>query len=274
MKKIIAAVLLLVATLNVNAQRKLEKIWETDTIIKTPESVLFDANRNVLYVSLIDGQPWEADGKGGIAKISVDGTEINQEWITGLHCPKGMAISGGSLYVADLDEVVVINIKKGAIEKRIKPEGAAQLNDVTVASKGVLYVSDSKFGKVFKIENDKASLYLENLPGVNGLRFVGKDLYIAAGKEFVKADAKKQITKVATLPQGGDGVEPVGPYGDFLVTAWMGYIYYVHVNGNVDVLVDTHDMKRNAADIGLDPTKYIVYVPTFFGKTVAAYQLK
>jgi hypothetical protein len=209
-----------------------------------------------------------------VAKISVDGTEVNQEWITGLHCPKGMAIVGNNLYVADLNEVVVINIKKGAIEKRIKPEGAAQLNDVTASSKGVVFVSDSKNGSVYKIENDKASLYLENLPGINGLKHVGKELFIASGKDFVKANAQKEITKIATLPEGGDGVEPVGPYGDFLVTSWLGYIYYVHVNGNVDTLVNTRDMNKNAADIGLDPSKYVVYVPTFFGKTVAAYQLK
>lgn len=274
MKKIAFALVFIIAATIVNAQRKLEKIWETDTIVKVPESVLYDANRDILFVSLIDGQPWEADGKGGVAKISTDGTEINQEWVTGLNCPKGMGISGGSLYVADLNEVVVINIKKGLIKKRIKPEGAAQLNDITVASKGVLYVSDSKLGKVYKIEDDKASLYLDSLPGINGLKLVGKDLFIAAGKDFVKANAKKEITKIATLPQGGDGVEPVGPYGDFLVTSWIGYIYYVHVNGNVDVLVDTHDMKKNTADIGLNVAKYIVYVPTFFGKTVAAYQLK
>lgn len=274
MKNIAIVLSALLLTTALQAQRKLEKLWETDTIIRVPESVLYDDKRDILYVSLIDGQPWEADGKGGVAKISTDGTTIDQEWITGLHCPKGMAIVGNSLYVADLNEVVVINIKKGVIEKRIKPEGAGYLNDVTAAPKGVVYVSDSREGKVFRIEDDKASLYLDNLPGINGLKHVGKDLIIAAGKNFVKANADKKITPIATLPEGGDGVEPVGPYGDFLVTAWAGYIYYVHANGNVDVLVDTHDMKKNTADIGINTTKYIVYVPTFFGKTVAAYQLK
>src|SRR6187549_3002455 len=115
---------------------RLVKLWETDTIIKVPESVLFDASRSTLFVSLIDGMPWEADGKGGIAKMSLDGTTTNQEWVTGLNCPKGMGIAGNHLYVADLAEVVVINIKKGTIEKRIKPDGAVNLNDIAVTPKG------------------------------------------------------------------------------------------------------------------------------------------
>src|SRR6187549_1561215 len=83
------------------AKRKLEKIFETDSVIRVPESVLFDGGRNTLFVSLIDGAPWEADGKGGIAKMSLDGTDVNQEWISGLNCPKGMGIEGNRLYVAD-----------------------------------------------------------------------------------------------------------------------------------------------------------------------------
>ena len=136
-----------------NKTRSLEKIWETDTIIPVPESVLFDAKRNTLYVSLIDGQPWEADGKGGVAKMSVDGTTSDLEWIKGLNCPKGMGIDGNRLYVADLTKVVIINIKKGTIEGAISPEGAVGLNDITIIPGGALYVSDSKTGTVYKIEN-------------------------------------------------------------------------------------------------------------------------
>jgi hypothetical protein len=51
MKKFVISLLILTATISVNAQRKLEKLWETDTIIKTPESVLYDGVRKVLYVS-------------------------------------------------------------------------------------------------------------------------------------------------------------------------------------------------------------------------------
>ena len=102
---------------------------------------------------------------------------------------------------------------------------------------------------------------------------MGTDLYIGAGKMFLKADAKKQITKLAELPQGIDGIEPVDN-GNFLLTAWAGYIWYVYTDGRIETLLETHQQKKNTADIGYDADKKIVYVPTFNAKTVVAYSLK
>lgn len=273
MKSIILT-LLAGITLNAAAQQhQLEKIWQTDTIVAIPESVYPDLKNGILFVSLIDGSGWVADGKGGIGVMSPDGKSYDSTWIKGLNAPKGMGIVGNKLYVADITEVVVVDIKKGIIEKKIKIDSAQGLNDITVSDQGIIYVSDSRGGKVWRLEKEVPTLYLENLKGVNGVKAVGTDLYIAAGKNFVKADAQKQITPVAELPQGGDGVEPVGN-GDFIVTAWAGYIFYVHADGKVETLLETHAQKRNTADIGYDPVKKIVYVPTFNGKSVDAYQLK
>jgi sugar lactone lactonase YvrE len=222
---------------------------------------------------LINGSPWEADGRGGVGKLSMDGKKYDSLWITGLNAPKGMGMYGNRLYVADISDVVVIDIKNGKIEKKLPVENASGLNDITVTSKGIVYVSDSRTSKIWRIENDKASLYLDSMRGVNGLKAMGDDLIIASGRSFIKADGKKNITSIAELPQGGDGVEPFGN-GDFIVTSWGGYIYYVHANGQVDTLLDTHLEKKNTADIGYDPVKRIVYVPTFNAKTIAAYQLK
>ena len=72
---------------------------------------------------------------------------------------------------------------------------------------------------------------------------------------------------------GGDGVEPIGN-SDWIVTTWAGVIYYVHADGKIDTLLDTREAKKNTADIGYDYLKKIVYVPTFFAKTIAAYQLE
>ena len=272
MKKLFS-LLLIGSALYSNAQsHKLERLWETDSVIAVPESVLPDLNKKILYVSLIDGGGWVADGKGGVGIMQPDG-EFNATWITGLHAPKGLGIVGNRLFVADMSEVIVIDIKNGKIEKRIAPENASGLNDVTVTDNGVVFVSDSRAGRIWKIENDAASLYLDSVKGVNGLKAIGEDLYIGAGKSFVKADKNKTITKVAELPQGIDGIELVGN-GDFIVTSWGGYIFYVSANGTVETLLETHQQKKNTADIGFDPKGRTVYVPTFNGKTIAAYRLK
>lgn len=252
--------------------QKLEKVWETDTIVAVPESVLPDAGTKVLYVSLIDGAAWEADGKGGIGRLSFDGKQYDPTWVTGLNAPKGLGLYQNRLFVADISEVVVIDVKKGAVEKRISIQGASALNDVTVSEKGIVYVSDSKTARIWRLENDEPTLYLENMQGVNGLKAVGDALLIASGKTFLKAGPDKSLTKIAELPQGGDGVEPL-QNGDYLVSAWVGSVFYVSASGTVKTLLDLQPEKKNTADIGYDPTTRMVYVPTFLGKTVAAYRL-
>jgi len=256
-----------------NAQHQLEKIWSTDSVVATPESVLPDLKKGILYVSLIDGGPWDADGKGGVGRLSVDGKKYDGNWISGLNAPKGLGMYGNRLYAADINEVVVIDISNRKIDKKISVPGASGLNDITVTDNGVVYVSDTKTGRVWRIENDNPVLFLENMNGANGLKAIGNDLYILSGKNFVKADAQKNISKVVDLDQNGDGLEPVGN-GDFIATSWMGFVYYVHSDGKIETLLDTHLDKKNTADIGYDPQKKIIYVPTFNAKTVVAYQLK
>lgn len=254
-----------------NAQHQLQKIWETDTIVAVPESVL--PVKDVLYVSLIAGAPWDADGVGGIAKIDKDGKNYKGTWVAGLNAPKGLGIYKDNLYAADLSDVVVVDTKTGSIKKRINIPGASGLNDITVSDKGSVYVSDSKTGKIWKIDNDIPQLFMDSVNGVNGLKALGDQLLVLGGKSFISVNPEKQITKIAELPQGGDGIEPVGN-GDYIATSWSGFVYYVYADGRVETLLDTSKEKRNTADIGYDPVKKIIYVPTFNAKTVAAYQLK
>src|SRR6187551_4036729 len=135
---------------------KLTKVWESEATLKTPESVRFDAKRKVLYVSNIDGEPWAADGKGSIAKVGLDGKVIAAEWVTGLDCPKGLALSddGKWLYAADAGGIVVIDVDAGKIKNKIAIPDTLQLNDL-VNDKGTLYVSDSKGKKVFQVKDGK-----------------------------------------------------------------------------------------------------------------------
>ena len=273
MKKILC-ILLVAISLYTNAQtHQLVKLWETDTVVAIPESVLTDTKKGILYVSLIDGGPWDADGKGGIARLDIDGKKYKSDWITGMNAPKGMAIADDKMYVADITQVIVIDVKKGNIDKKIAWDSAKGLNDVTADNNGIVYVSDSRTGKIWRIEKDVPTLYLENMRGVNGVKAVGEDLYIGSGKTFVKANSKKELTTIAEVTQGIDGIEPVGN-GDFILTAWMGYIWYVDAQGKVETLLESHADKMNTADIGYDPVKRIVYVPTFNAKRVIAYSLK
>jgi hypothetical protein len=250
----------------------LEKLWETDTIVAIPESVIPDATHKFLFVSLIDGGGWDADGKGGVGKLSLDGKKYDSTWIKGLNAPKGLGRFGNRLYAADISEVVVIDIKKGVVEKKIPVEGANGLNDITVDAKGIVYVSDSRKSKVWKIEHDQPVLFMDNMSGANGLKAHGEELYVLANKSVLNVDAAHKVRTITTLPSGGDGVEEVGN-GDLIVSEWQGTIYYVYADGRKELMLDRRPEKKNTADIHYDQSTHILYVPGFNGKTVTAYRL-
>ena len=256
------------------AQPKLVKKWESEAVLKVPESVYFDKAGKVLYVSNIEGEPWGRDGAGSIGKVGLDGKVIAAEWVKGLHAPKGMALAKGTLWVADLSELVGIDVAKGAVATRVAVPGATRLNDVTMDAKGALYVSDSESKKVHKVEGTTVTTLLEGLKGPNGLLAHGDALYVLDAGTLYQVQADKTLKKIADGMEGGtDGVEPITG-GGFVVSTWGGVIYHVAADGTKHVLQDTRADKINSADIGFDPETNTVYVPTFFRNTVAAYTLQ
>lgn len=269
------ALFLLVASNSfINAQHALHRLWETEAVIEVPESVLFDGKSGVLYVAQIDGKPGEKDGKGAVGKIGLDGKIINLNWISGLNAPKGMGQFKGKLFVADVDEVVVVDIKTGKIIEKIKVVGALFLNDITIDKKGNVYVSDSNTKKIHLISNGAISVYHESTTNPNGLLAVGTDLLILDSGTLFKVDAQKKVTTLVTdLDKSTDGIEEVKS-GEYIVSCWSGVIYYVKADGSKQQLIDTKEQKVNSADIGYDAKKRIVYVPTFFKNSVVAYHLK
>jgi DNA-binding beta-propeller fold protein YncE len=270
---LLSAVLTAFTTIYAQAQHSLVQLWETEATLPIPESVLYSASEKLLYVAMIDGKPGEKDGKGGIAKVGLDGKIIAHDWIAGLDAPKGMGKMGNKLYVADLTAVVEIDTKSGKVTKRHEIEGAKFLNDLTVDAKGNIYVSDSETKKVHLIQKGKISTYFEELTRPNGLLAVGGDLLIADSGTLKRLGRDKKVTIIAEgMEKSTDGIEQVKP-GEYIVSTWAGLVYYVTDKG-AEKLLDTSADKINAADIGYDPIKKIVYVPTFMKNSVVAYQLK
>ncbi len=259
-----------------SAQKQLIKLWSTDTLLKVPESVLFDGKNNVLYVANIDGQPWANDGKGSIGKVGLDGKIIAVDWVSGLQAPKGMGLYKNKLYVADLTELVVIDVTTGTVIERIVVEGAGGLNDVSADENGTIYVTDSRARRVYEVKEGKASMLLDSskLKGPNGILKHKGSLYVLDAGSMYRMEKDRSLTKLAEGMEGGtDGIENVGG-GDFIVSTWGGVVYYVNADGTKQVLLDGREQKINSADIGYDAAKRIVYIPTFWKNSVIAYELR
>jgi sugar lactone lactonase YvrE len=248
--------------------------WETDTVLTTCESVLYDKANDVLYVANIAGKPDSVDGVGFISKVGLDGKVTEAQWVKGLNAPKGMGIANGKLYVADITTLVEIDPANGTVTNKYPVEGAQFLNDVTTDNSGKVYVSDSNTGAVSVLENGTVSSYLADQHGPNGLLADGDTFLIAlwADKTLNTVDASKQVVMKADSIENPDGIEAVGD-GGYLVSSWNGKITYVAPDGRTKEILNTTADGVSAADIEYIADKKLLLIPTFFKNKVVAYEL-
>jgi hypothetical protein len=267
MKQIALSCIVMTLCSTLFAQHSLEKIWETDSVtLRNPESVLYDSISNSLYVSSM--------GAGTIVRIGTDGKVLRNAWVTGLTSNKGSALFNGLLYIAEASAVAVVDVDKASIIKRIPVEGAQILNDVAVDSKGIIYVTDTRGAKVYRIEGDKPAVYLENMPGANGLLTVNTDLYVLTSTSFQKVDARKVITKIADgFESGLDGIVMVAE-NEFVISNYQGILYYVKADRTKQLLLDTRANRIMSNDISYDSKTKTLYVPSFGTNRVIAYKVK
>lgn len=244
-----------------------------------PESALHDPAADVYLVSNLDGQPAEKDGNGFISRVSPAGEIVELRWIDGasdgvtLHAPKGMALLGDTLIVADIDHVRLFDRVSGVPIGDWAVDGATFLNDVTVSPGGTIYVSDTgvrfEGGEpedsgtsgihAFAGDGSRRSLDTGDLTGINGLAAAGSRLYgvsYGSGRIFVIEDGT--LVDLPELPGLGlDGVV-VSDQG-LLVSDWdTQTVYLLRENGSVSAVV------RNVpspADIGVDRNRDRLLIP-------------
>lgn len=264
--------LFILVSLSATAQ-KLEKLWSSEGALKTPESVLYDSQLNFVFVSNMGAVRNEKNGDGFISILKLDGNVLLKKWITGLNDPKGMAAKYGKLFVADINELVVIDIATVSILNRFPIAEAKFLNDVTVTKKGIVFVSDTRDKRIYIYQNDsfKSWLHSDSLENVNGLWAEDGKLY--AGNESIwEIDiASKKMIELLTGTGGVDGLEKTGE-DSFIFSNWGGRIF-VAKDTVITKILDTTEEKINSADIDFVPETNTVLVPTFFGDNVVAYKL-
>jgi hypothetical protein len=256
----------------------LELAWESDTTLLTPESVLYDAANDFYYVSCINGVPPDAkDGDGYIAKMDANGKIITDKWATGMSAPKGMALVGNTLYVADISKIVMIDVATGKISGEKEIEGAAFLNDMDAASDGTVYFTDSGTKKAYSMKNGEVKELFTNddLAQINGVYVDGDNLTFASmesGNVVKYSLLNNTATVVSDSLFGGDGIKK---YKDgYIISNWNGEVYHLTADWKKTKILDTQRAKLNAADIEVVESKNLLLVPTFFGNKVMAYKIK
>lgn len=251
-----------------------EELWTLDGL-KQPESALFDASGGVIYVSQVVGDMRAKDGVGQISKVSPDGKMVEADWVTGLNAPKGLGLSGGKLYVADIDELVEIDLASAKITARHPVEGAMFLNDVATDPAGRVYVSDTGTNTIWTLQGGEMKPWLKTdaLKGPNGLAVEGDAMIVAAfgkppadGRAAVPGNLIEAPLSGETARNLGDGT-PVGALdglvplggGKYLATDYLkGPLYLIDASGSFETLAE---LPPGTADLSFDPASRTAFVP-------------
>ena len=240
-----------------------------------PESAVYDAENDLIYISNIGGEYFELDGNGFIAQVKPDGSIENLKWVEGFNNPQGLALHNGKLYIADLTKVICVDVNQGAIEKEYRCKGAKFFNDVTVDAKGDVYVSDSFANCICRCRDDCMEVWDANLllEKPNGLLRSKNDLFVLLfekGILYKENLQTKELTQMCDGISNADGITSDGEGGFFVTGAWQGQIFHLNASGEKELVLDLQGL-QTTADITYIPKYHLLIAPTL-DKTVVAYK--
>jgi sugar lactone lactonase YvrE len=278
-----------------NLAAQFRKVGETSNF-QGPESVRYDRDLDVWFVSNVNGSPSRKDNNGYISRLRPDGTPYNLKFIEGgqkgvaLDAPKGLAINGDVLWVADIDVARAFNKRTGAVIANVNLRGRAKfLNGATVGPDGAIYMTDTgvSFGskgevshpgpdQVLRITKAGAAAVLTSprLEGPNGIAwdlkerrfvivsFMGKGIY-----GWRPGD--REPAPLGAGPGQLDGVV-VLPDGRLLVTSWADSSLFVMETGRTRKVASGI---ASPADIGFEPRESRVAVPQLMENKVQFWEL-
>lgn len=254
--------------------------------LSTPESVKYDSDLDVFFVSNINGVPSEKDGNGFISRIDPAHPDSATRFIESgkngvtLNAPKGMAIIGDTLWVTDIDALRGFNKRTGAVVATIDfaPMGATFMNDVAATPEGALYITDTGIridgkgntthpgkDRIYVVHGREAKIAMEDehLAQPNGIAWdqsSGRLLLAPFGSMWMQAwrTSDARVTQIAAGKGGYDGVEAL-PDGSFLVTSWAdSSLNLGHPGATMRTIKKGIDAP---ADIGVDLKRGWIAVP-------------
>lgn len=254
--------------------------------MKTPESVRYYAAQDLWFVSNINGNPSQKDANGFIVRLSADGAtmdstpfiESGKKGVT-LNAPKGMAIVGDTLWVADIDAVRAFNANTGALIASVDVKGSSFLNDVVAGPDGSIYITDTgvRFDAKGQLSHPgpdrlvqvigrqyKVVASFAGQPGPNGIAYDP-----AAQRFIINAFASKNFyawkpgqaapDSIGIGAGAGDGLEILAD-GRALYTSWADSTLSVFSNGTSTTLMKG---LPSPADIGYDTKRQHIAIPLF-----------
>lgn len=253
-----------------------KEIWSIGKDINIPESVVYDAKRDVLYCSNFGGL--SPANQQTISTISIDGKILNKDWVTSLNRPTGMQIHEDKLYVVDRTNVNVIDLKTAEIVEKLAIPEPVFPNDIQVSKDGTIYVSDNDKGAIFRYANSKFEVWLtgEEVNRPNGILLVDNLLLWGNNGTFEFKSVDVHTKEIKTLKKFEniliDGIK-IANDGSYLISDYNGIVYNMKKDGSLKVLINSKAQDLKQADFEFIRDKNMLIIPSLYSNYIKAYKL-
>ncbi len=245
-----------------------DAVVDVSAPLTQPESALHDPVADVYLISNVVGAPLAPDTNGYITVLDPNGAVRAPRFIAGgqggveLDAPKGMAIVGDNLLVADIDKLRRFDRRSGVPKGSVTIEGAEFLNDVLAWDNGSVLVSDMSKNRILLVDSsDAVSTWAEGpeLGGANGLARANDGVWVA-GYESGKVTKLSKSGKVLSQHEGAGGLDGALVHGkNLLVSSWgEKAVLRLSEDGKLDKVLRKLE---SPADIALDEKRGRVLVP-------------
>jgi len=271
---------------SVTAQSDLSRPLASTGGFIRPEAVRYDPDQDVYFVNSWGLGPSGAkDNNGFISRMAPDGNVEQLRFIAGgtagvtLHAPRGMTVTGDTLWVVDADAVRAFNRRTGALLATVdfSEYKLGFLNDIAAAHDG-LYVTDTGTNHVYRIAAGRISVALQDsaLGRPNGITWDGSGRRFIVvpfgGESVIRAWTAGSRTLSEIGKSSGaefDGVEVLAG-GRVLVASQRDSSLHLFSGGTGRPIIRTGG---EPADIGVDTRRNRVAVPFVARDLVEIWQL-
>jgi hypothetical protein len=257
--------------------------------LMSPHSFLADPAGDEYFISNVNGEPDAKDNNGFITKIDQSGKVAAMKFIQGgqgevsLHAPKGMALAGRTLYVADLDCLRAFDKTTGRLLESISFASLrsggqpVSLVDVVYDGAAYLYLSDAEANTIYRVNvgNRHAITVFVHDPVLAGPR--GLAIHPKTGRLFVASWHKGKIFEITTdgkveeLISNGffsrrfnnlEGLD-FDSYGNlYIADLTGGKVWRMRPDRKLEVIAE---FLPSPADIGIDRRNHLILVPYEYG---------
>jgi hypothetical protein len=247
------------------------------------ESCTFDPARNLILAMNAGNPQMLAQNDGFVSLVNPDGSVHTSKWIgvtrdgLTLNHPLGSAISGGTLYVADIDTIRTFELATGNPGRAIPIPGATILNGIGVTNDGVIYVSNTREPeRIYRVQpNGVVSTFVEGAPLAlpNGVAIDtdGNVVIVNIGsKDVLTYSQAGQLVRTAQAAESGnDGVVVLPDGTKYVSSVRFGSVSRIRRGQPAQVIATgipsaasmCYDSRQNQLVIPLNPNNALAFIP-------------